>query len=276
MEDTEQIFFDIHHDKFAFRHMRDRKTAADAFHIHTHDSPELIYMPEICGRQIIEDRTLTLHSGDLVLMPPAVHHGICFTKESCYERYVLTFDPCLLAPIDMDEIYRKVTVMRAAEHPVLPDIFGRADYYQKYLEKAAFEDLMPLLIKEIFYNLRLYQNAYQSESRSLNPVLSRAVEYISEHLFTIRSVSEVSDSLYITESYLFEIFKTQLKISPKKYITAKRLLTAKRELGRGASPTQIYQKVGFQNYSTFHRSYTAFFGYSPSQEKYAGFSGEQY
>lgn len=96
------------------------------------------------------------------------------------------------------------------------------------------------------------------------------------HLFTIRSISEISDSLFITESYLYEIFKSPLHISPKKYITAKRLLTAKREPDLGAAPTRIYQKTGFSSYAAFYRSYTAFFGHAPSKEKLETFSGRKY
>ena len=102
--------------------------------------------------------------------------------------------------------------------------------------------------------LGLYENAYTDGLPSRNPMLSKAIAYIRANLFTIRSISEISDSLFITESYLFEIFKTTLHISPKKYITAKR------ELDPGAAPTQIYQKMGFSSYAAFYRSYTAFSG----------------
>ncbi len=114
--------------------------------------------------------------------------------------------------------------------------------------------------------LGLYENAYTDGLPFRNPMLTKAIAYIRANLFTIRSISEISDSLFITESYLFEIFKTTLHISPKKYITAKRLLTAKREPDLGDGQTQIYQKMGFSSHAAFYRSYTAFFGHAPSKE----------
>ena len=123
--------------------------------------------------------------------------------------------------------------------------------------------------------LGLYENAYTDGLPFRNPMLTKAIAYIRGNLFTICSISEISDSLFITESYLFEIFKKTLHNSPKKYITAKRLLTAKRELDLGAAPTQIYLKMGFSGYAAFYRSYTAFFGHAPSKEKFADFSGRK-
>lgn len=273
---AEKRLFTVENAHFSFRYMRDRRTPEGAFSTHMHDVPELIYMPEVYGRQIIEDTAYALHAHDLVLMPPAVHHAIEFDRAGYYERYVLLFDPCILDRIDLQSIYQHVTVINGGEHPILPDIFRRIDYYEKNLDADAFEDILTLLIKEIFYNLGLYENVYTDGLSSRNPILSKAIAYIRANLFTIRSISEISDSLFITESYLYEIFKNTLHISPKKYITAKRLLTAKRELDLGAAPTQIYQKTGFSSYAAFYRSYTAFFGHAPSKEKFETFSGRKY
>ena len=125
-------------------------------------------------------------------------------------------------------------------------------------------------------SLGLYENVYTDGLPFRNPMLTKAIAYIRANLFIIRSISEISDSLFITESYLFEIFKKALHISPKKYITAKCLLTAKREPDLGAAPTQIYRKMVFSGYAAFYRSYTAFFGHAPSKEKFADFSGRKY
>lgn len=65
--------------------------------------------------------------------------------------------------------------------------------------------------------LGLYENAYIDGLPFRNPMLTKAIAYIRANLFTIRSISEISDSLFITESYLFEIFKKALHISPKKF-----------------------------------------------------------
>lgn len=65
--------------------------------------------------------------------------------------------------------------------------------------------------------LGLYENAYTDGLPFRNPMLTKAIAYIRANLFIIRSISEISDSLFTTESYLFEIFKKTLHISPKKF-----------------------------------------------------------
>ena len=69
---------------------------------------------------------------------------------------------------------------------------------------------------------------------------------------------------FVTESYLFRLFKNELKQTPLKYITSKRLLLAERLISDKERPTAVYEKCGFTDYTTFYRNYRAFFGHSPS------------
>jgi len=110
----------------------------------------------------------------------------------------------------------------------------------------------------------------------IGKTLNEAIDYINKHLYDIESVTEISSSLFITDSYLYEIFKNQLKTSPKKYINSKRLHAARREIILGARPSDACNTVGFHDYASFYRSYTRFFGHSPSQEKNYGWSYEKF
>ena len=69
----------------------------------------------------------------------------------------------------------------------------------------------------------------------------------------------------VTESYLYRLFKNELRLTPKKYIMQKRLLYAENLIMRGSRPTDIYAECGFKDYTTFYRNYTTSFGHSPSE-----------
>jgi AraC-like DNA-binding protein len=122
--------------------------------------------------------------------------------------------------------------------------------------------------KALLYSIIADMQAEFSEKyipKSKYKIIEPAVKYINENLFAINFVSEISDFLFVTETYLFKIFKEQLKISPKKYIVNKRLLVAQKMISSGKKPTEIYVECGFQTYPAFYKRYIEFFGYPPSK-----------
>ena len=134
------------------------------------------------------------------------------------------------------------------------------------MEGSDFEKVMKLLLGELFLNLSIETDITQSEYSVINPLLSKALRYINDNLFTVKNVGEVARELFVTESYLFRLFKNELKNSPKKYITDKRLLKSQNLIRLGEKPTKVYEKCGFSDYTSFYRSYVRFFGYPPSKD----------
>ena len=237
--------------------------------------PELLFIKQIDGCHVVEDREYPLSGMDLIIVPPAVHHGIKLYSDSPYERYDICFDPGLPGE-KFDRIYNTVTVLNCTENRIINEIFRKADYYSEVLRDEEFESVSKLLITEIFYNILTLDRSDSIPPIISNPILSKAIEYINRNIFTISSVSEISDALYVTESYLFGIFKKQLHTSPKKYINAKRLHAARNAISMGEKPSEVCAKVGFGDYTSFYRSYFKFFGHSPSQGHEIPFNGEKH
>ncbi len=101
----------------------------------------------------------------------------------------------------------------------------------------------------------------------MKPLLSSALRYINSNLFTIKSVKEVADSIFVTEGYLYKLFKNIMKESPKQYILNKRLNYARNMIQLGEKPIQVARVCNFENYSSFYRAYMKQFGHAPSKEE---------
>jgi len=267
-----QKYFNVVGEDFAIDHHVTYSTIK--INPHTHDFIELIYIVSAKGSYYAEGMEYRLKERDLIVTPPATHHRIDFHSTIPYERYRMSINPKLISDIDVKSVLKNIQVINCADQRTISDIFKKFDYYYMAFNEEDFKNISRMLIKEIFYNLTLFDSESTVEPSFLSPILSKALDYINKNLFEIESVSEVSKSLYITDSYLFEIFKTQLKTSPKKYINLKRLHAAQKEIMLGAKPTEIYQKVGFKDYTSFNRNYNKFFGHPPSQEKYFIFSND--
>ncbi len=256
----------FHSDNILFKHERTIAPPTDTYSMHTHDMYELIYFLEGDATHVIEDRKYKLKKGDLILIRPLHYHFIQIDSPVDYERYNLLFDPIKHRLESVMRLPAETEVLNLSDNAVAHDIFRRLDLYREKGTQDDFQLLIPHLLSELFYNISIFSNLRTEESVPLSPTISKALHYINEHISTIRDIDELADHLFVSKSYLFRLFRSELYQTPKKYIMDKRLLMAKGQLANGEKPYTVYEQCGFSDYTTFYRNYLAFFGYPPSAE----------
>jgi AraC-like DNA-binding protein len=238
--------------------------ACSLFSIHAHSSYEILYFVSGDATQVIEDRSQKIKPGDLIIIPPKCYHYLQIDSPADYERYNFTFTPESIA-LEDPSLIPIAPIINIANNHIATEIFKKMDYYYNSLERHEFIEVSKLLIKELFYCIQINMQSQGEELVSqLNPLLSNALQYIKNNLYTIKSIDEIADSLFISKSYLFYLFKSYIKRSPKQYIIEKRLLAANELITQGEKPTHVYEKVGFNDYSSFYRNYTKLFTLPPS------------
>lgn len=255
-------------DGLYFKHQISVNLPCDAYSMHTHNIYELLYFVNGDATQIIEDQKYKLRKGDLILIRPLKYHFIQIDSPSDYERYDILFDDRLLNIESISLISADICIINLDSVPLAKDLFPKLSYYYAHFEASVFIKLASALLNELFYLLSITPEHLQTDSLSLmSPTLSQAIQYINENLCSLSGVKEVAQKCFVSESYLFRLFDKELHQTPKKYINNKRLLMAQRLINSGEKPTSVYGRCGFQDYTTFYRNYTSFFGHSPSQEK---------
>ena len=252
-------------DLIKYNHFKRVSPSAELFSGHSHNQYEILYVLSGDATHVIEDKKYKIRPGDLIITRPSKYHFIQMDSSVDYERHNILFDHKRLG-IDMSPLPDGIDVVTIGTGGIIGDIFAKLDHYCESFDERSFANLARLLIQEIVYNLSLIKAESTDTSSVINPLLSEALTYIGEHLFEIRSISEVAQAVFVTESYLFRLFKKELLKSPKKYINEKRLLYAQTRLKKGMSPTETAIASGFEDYTTFYRNYVAFFGRSPSEE----------
>lgn len=249
-----------------FRHTRSVSQPGMLAALHCHNSFEILYVVSGNLAHVIEGRKYLLKEGDLVLIRPSRYHYLQTLTEEPYERYNLLFDPEVHALGCALELPDSLDVIHLQDNPVAAALFPKLDLYQSHLSLTDFDCLVGLAIHELFLNLKAFASPAPSEETDISPILTDALEYINTNLFSITGVDEVAQALFISPSHLFHLFRTSLHRTPKKYITDKRLLAAQRRIQAGSRPTAVFKDCGFQDYTTFYRSYSAFFGHPPSRD----------
>ncbi len=249
-----------------YRHLSGSPRDVGTGGAHTHNLFELIYLVKGDAVHITEDRKYKLAKGDLVIVPPQCYHDLLFESEKEYERYNLLFDADALGLSLAREVSGRFTTVNLADRPTTAMIFQKLDTYRLSLSDEDFGRALSHLLFELFYDLSLLAPVEEREYAVLHPLLSRALAYIRENLFSVTGVSEVAAALFVTDSYLFRLFREQLKVSPKKYINDKRLLAAQSLIRLGHRPSEVYLECGFSDYTAFWRGYKRLFGVAPSQD----------
>ena len=254
-------------DRLFFKHEISENLTRDTYSMHIHHGYELLYFLSGDATCVIEDRRYKLKKGDLILIRPLQYHFIQIDAPEVYERYDILFDPerydiegTRLLPDDIE-------VINVSGNGILEELFQKLDFYRKNSDSDVFERILYHLISELFYNISLSYHAMPENKPTLSPIISKALKYTNDNLCTVTGISEIASHLFVSESYLFRLFKNELHQTPKKYIREKRLLMAQKMLMDGEKPTRVSERCGFSDYTTFYRNYTEFFGVSPKETK---------
>ncbi|MBQ8552522.1 MAG: helix-turn-helix transcriptional regulator [Clostridia bacterium] len=250
-----------------YNHSIKHQLTKDSFYAHTHDSYELIFYKRGDITYMVNGRHYTLKRGDLVISRPSDIHCISCESPCDYERYCILFDEAILPGDVLGKLSPTVDVINFDQDSTVPKLFEKMDYYSEKLEGETLKTVLNNLIAEVMINVMLEaESASKCGYSQANQIISNAISYIDEHLLTLKGIEDICNELYITKSHLHHLFMKHLNISPKKYITSKRLSLAQREIAAGGKPTEVYLKCGFSDYSAFYRSYTAHFGQCPSKK----------
>ena len=252
--------------------------------LHCHDGYEVLMMKRGNVGMQIEDRTITLQPGDIVLIPPYVFHFACQQSSDTYCRVVLNMKETVIQSlIARDESYRHITDVfyQTPDYHIhvtgstlrqLIDIAGaleaasgsKADAYgANILSKSLLSIILVILNRQAASSVAPILP--QTQAPSMPKVVTDVIHYVDQNLAGDLSVSGIAESVHLNSVYLTRLFRQYSGLSLQQYIIEKRLAEAKRMLRNGQSPTDVCYACGFNNYSNFSRTFTNHVKISPRQ-----------
>lgn len=250
-------------DGIVYKHSVSENLPCDTFSMHTHSAYELLYIIEGDATHVIEDRKYKLKKDDLILIRPLQYHFIQIDAPATYERYDILFDPEKHGIEGVDRLQDGLEVINLSGNSIAKEIFRKCDLYYKNSDGETFDKILSHLLSELFYHISLFPQPLSKNGKTLSPLISKALKYTNDNLCTITDIGEIAEKLFVSESYLYRLFREELHQTPKKYIMEKRLLLAEKMISSGEKAVSVSKLCGFGDYTTFYRNYTAFFGHSP-------------
>ena len=157
----------------------------------------------------------------------------------------------------------------------LGELIRRA--YQVYTQRRPLYQMeLDILLRQVL--LALSRACCSSESvhhiPDLNPKIVEAQTYINDHYTEHLPLSQVARHLDLNESYFRHLFKDEMQISFKSYVTLLRLAHAQKLLiASQKSVNEIIQEVGYSNISQFYKIFKLNYNLTPAEyrRRYRGF-----
>lgn len=242
--------------------------------VHAHpDTAELYYFINGIVNVHIEGNAYLAEKGDVFLIRPNEAHHFEISPEKQYERIVINFNPDIFSSLDKNKVIRDCLYNRKAgeKNKYSSSDLKDTDYNNYFANLVKKTNSEIEVIANLLMILSLLSSIFHSDKVMETPqndtLDSEIIRFVNDNLENDLAIDFLCQRFYISPSKITAIFKKNTGMTPGKYITAKRLYKARGLILNGHKPSKIYHICGFNDYSTFYRSYTKQFGISPAKEK---------
>lgn len=215
-------------------------------------------------------------AGDIYVSFPGDVHAIVSDREQLLKYDFIaahTTDPALRSELDGIMLDFHSPDKRVIRDGDISDIVSRA-IAEESSEASYSALMMESMLREIIICVIRDFGAMSSSHRlAANPnekelFCYRIMNYIDSHIYSLKSLSELSEFTNYNYNYLSNLFKEVTGDTLMNYYRRRRLETAKLLLtDQTLSVTRIARLLGYSSVYTFSRAYKEYFGVTPSEEK---------
>lgn len=259
-----------------FRLFHLRSEQGETVDYHYHEFCKLLLLVSGKGNYVVDGQRYRLQPGDAVLIGSRSVHRPELEAGTAYERIIIYIAPEFLEKAstedcNLTEIFsarrgpilrmkesrrRRVFTMAAElEEELSTDAYGR-----EILSSSA---LLRLLV-ELGRSLRQTDSQKPEPVMPNNPRVLEIMRYIEEHLAEDLDIDDLAEIFYISKYHMMRLFHREVGTTIHAYLSQRRLLHARELIGKGMRATEACYRSGFRSYSSFTRSYSKYFGTTPT------------
>ena len=267
MSSYAKTFSEYKGDQITYNHIKVERPLEYDLPVHTHDVCEMLLIKSGNVSGVINAKSYELTKNCLIIFRANIPHRIMVNDNTDYERYDIIFDENSLANKVFCKLSEELNIINLNGNSQVIELFKKLDYYCDNFIGSDLKCVVTNVVEEILFNLSIIRNVgIGSHLISSQPILCKGIDYIDSHYTEDIKIEDISKHLSVTKSHLHHLFTDNLHISPKKFINIKRLSKAQGLIRMGEAPSSVYLNCGFNDYTTFFRSYVSYFGHSPSDE----------
>lgn len=242
------------------------------FEVHKHYQEfEIYYFLEGNLFFSFEGRHIKVQEGCMIIISNSMLHRPIIKNECRYYRKRILFNKEIFIKMGY-ELYnilkkRKILVLskETVEKAEIDILFCNIEKHlalnSSYDDFCALINLLSLLIKAEQHSEQIDDIITFAHSEKV----SKIIEYIDENLAKDLSYKVLSEVFYLSEKYLYKIFKNETGFSLSDYIKERRIIMAQSILNAGGSAKTAAYSSGFKDYSAFYRCFLKKVGIKPTE-----------
>lgn len=228
-----------------------------------HEYYELVYIDHGELDTTVENKEYHLEKYDLMLYYPGQFHAQSTEKEKTCSYLTITFDmDCTLDHDLKNKVFH-----------TNKDIYQVLSKYMKAMQSKGFlsKEYAMLHLKEAI--ILLYQSERNEETEISNTMqehyestlLNEILVFIHNNVYTAFTVEDICQKFSVSRSTLQTLFNTNIKTTPKQYISNLKLKQAKLLIQEHKyTISEISDILGFTSIHYFSRKFKLQFGISPT------------
>lgn len=247
---------------------------------HYHEVYEIMLAKTGGMNIILNHRSYSIKRDDIFLIPPYTSHFLYSNSTSTsFERVLLFLSPSYVKKLlmdspDLQSALSFIEINNQYKDTLIPQKAIWVQYIFSLLEgklerRIGYDDLHKTYIQLLFF--LLIQDLYEKKEERISPNTESPIlpiaQYINEHIYEKITLESLAKEFYLSPSYISASFKKMLSVSFREYLSTQRVRLSQKLISEGFDLNEIPNKVGFDDYSTFFRSFKNKVGMSPREYK---------
>lgn len=248
-------------------------TTNEHFHLHTHDSYEILLFLEGDSKFIIEGRDYFLESGDVIIVRKQEMHRIFHNSNARYHRIVLFTTPQFFINHDCKDYEKQfLNTHMNIDNRIKSDYVRSCGLFDAFMRLKKYshnftidnEPIVNAIVLEILFliNRTGHFASYNTPGNQVEQIIS----YINNHFTEDLDLEFLTKHFYISKSYLCKIFHKSTGLTIHNYISNKRISKVRELHQAGKSISDAAILSGFKDYTSFYRTYRKLMGQSPKKD----------
>ncbi|MGX7418634.1 helix-turn-helix domain-containing protein [Carnobacterium gallinarum] len=242
---------------------------------HHHDFLEMSIIMDGSVEYMIEDETIYLEKETVLLFNPGVYHHERYTADMDSTQIHIGFRNFMLQGFPRDHFPFNTSILDLQDFHAEFFAVCREILVEKAKGKAGYDLMLKTLVmKLIIYILRdarsnqLESNALKLsyEEQEKQTIVNDIIHYLEKHHTEEVSLSTLSQTLYISPTYISRVFKEETGESPINYLIKLRLTRAKELMENETDITvkEAANLVGYNDAYYFSKLFKKYYGKPPS------------